>query len=311
MTVLIALTGIVLGFVGGVNLSPLQKETMMILGIICAVSALYCFVVGEISRNTSQMDKLWSILPEIYIWVVAVKGGMTPRLVVMAILSTLWGIRLTYNFAKKGAYSIKFWTGVEDYRWAILREKSVLKNKFLWALFDLFFISIYQNALVLAITFPAVAVMEALTSFLWMDYVAAFLMVAFLAYETIADIQQWNFQSKKHQLLAEGKKLDELDRPYSLGFNTVGLWGHSRHPNYLGEQMIWVSLYLFTIPAGVVHYGIFNWSIVGCLLLILLFLGSSSFGESISASKYPLYADYMKKIPKYIPWKKYRLEETK
>ena len=52
--------------------------------------------------------------------------------------------------------------------------------------------------------------------------------------------------------------------------------------------------------------GVFNWSLIGALLLIVLFLGSSSFGEEISRSKYPAYADYCKKTSRYIPWKKYR-----
>ena len=65
------------------------------------------FIVGEITHNNSQMDKLWSIMPIAYAWVVASKGGMNIRLVIMAILITIWGIRLTYNFGKKGTYSIK------------------------------------------------------------------------------------------------------------------------------------------------------------------------------------------------------------
>ena len=98
------------------SLSDNQKDTMFILLIICGSSALYCFIVGEISRNNSQMDKLWSILPIAYTWVIAAKAGFNPRQVIYAVLVTLWGIRLTFNFARKGAYSIKFWSGEEDYR---------------------------------------------------------------------------------------------------------------------------------------------------------------------------------------------------
>ena len=67
------------------------------------------------------MDKLWSLLPIAYTWVVTVKAGFNVRLLVIAIIVTFWGVRLTFNFARKGAYSIKFWTGVEDYRWVVLR----------------------------------------------------------------------------------------------------------------------------------------------------------------------------------------------
>ena len=95
------------------------------------------------------------------------------------------------------------------------------------------------------------------------------------------------------KLLKEGKTLEELEGPYNLGFNTVGLWGRMRHPNYLGEQGIWISLYIMTIGAGVAVNGIFHWSIIGPLFLILLFSGSSTLAESISSSKYPLYQDYI------------------
>ena len=143
--VAVVIAGIILGFSNGIDLSNNQIETLKILGYIYLGSVLYCFLVGEISRNNSQMDKLWSILPIAYVWVVAIMGGMTLRLLVIAILVTLWGIRLTFNFARKGAYSIKFWSGKEDYRWLILREKKIFKSKIVWALFDLLFISMYQN----------------------------------------------------------------------------------------------------------------------------------------------------------------------
>lgn len=63
----------------------------------------------------------------------------------MAVLATLWGMRLTFNFARKGAYSIKFWTGEEDYRWKVLRERKEFQPRWKWALFDLLFISVYQK----------------------------------------------------------------------------------------------------------------------------------------------------------------------
>ena len=312
LTSLACVALIILGFVlCPPALSANQIETLKILAIVCGSSMLYCFVVGEISRNNSQMDKLWSILPIAYVWIIAARGGMSPRLIVYAIIATLWGIRLTYNFAKKGAYRLKFWEGEEDYRWAILRANSVLKNRFLWAMFDLFFICIYQNALVLATCFPALAIMDSAASFGAWDYVAAVAAVSFLALETIADIQQMRFHTKKKRLLAEGKTLEELPAPYNKGFNTTGIWGFARHPNYLGEQGVWAGLYLFTIGAGVNAYGFFNWSIVGPAMLILLFLGSSTFGESISASKYPEYARYASKVCRYVPLWKYREEVAK
>ncbi|MBR0156313.1 MAG: DUF1295 domain-containing protein [Clostridia bacterium] len=304
-----ALTAVILGlsllacpilyFAVGPALDEVQLGTLKLLLIVCGSSALFCFVVGELSKNNSQMDKLWSILPIAYTWIIAVRGGMSARLIVIACLVTLWGARLTFNFARKGAYRLKFWTGEEDYRWKVLREKKEFRPRWKWTLFDLFFICIYQNALVLATTLPALISMRSEVPFGAVDGAAAALMLGFIVLETVADEQQWAFHSKKKELLAGGKKLGQIPEPWKKGFNTTGLWGHSRHPNYFAEQSIWVSLYIFSIGAGI---GIFNWSVIGALLLIVLFMGSSNFGEEISSSKYPLYAEYKRRVSKFVPW---------
>ena len=307
ITVIITLTLSVLGLVlGGVNLSQLQIDTLKLLITICVISVAYCFIVGELTVNNSQMDKLWSILPIVYAWIIALKSGMDLRLVVMAILITIWGARLTYNFAQKGAYSIKFWSGEEDYRWIVLRQNPKLNKRWKWALFDLFFISIYQNALVLAICLPLLAVMESSVTFSIFDLLIALLLFAFIVIETIADKQQMIFQTTKYKLLNQGMKLEDLPSPYNKGFNTQGLWGLSRHPNYFSEQSIWVVLYFFCISAGVTHAIFFNWTIIGSMFLILLFIGSSNFSEGISLKKYPAYQDYIHSVSKYVPFRKYK-----
>lgn len=306
ISLLFAIAFIALGFVQGFSLSSLQKETLNILLIICVSSIAYCFIVGEISRNNSQMDKLWSILPIAYTWVIAAMGGMKIRLVIIAVIVTLWGVRLTYNFAKKGAYSIKFWTGEEDYRWIYLRKQKPLNNKALWCVFDLVFISGIQNILVLAITLPSLVIMESTKSFGAVDIIATIFMFAFLVYEVIADRQQNKFQVKKYEYLNKGMKLNELPEPYNRGFNVAGLWKYSRHPNYLGEQGIWISLYAFVIGAGIATWGIFNWSIFGCMLLLMIFMGSSRMAEGISLKKYPEYKEYQKKVFRYLPVRGYK-----
>ena len=287
----------------GPALEANQIETLKLLALICGCSAVFCFVVGELTQNNSQMDKLWSLLPIAYTWIIAAKAGMPVRLVVMACLATVWGIRLTINFARKGAYRLKFWEGEEDYRWKVLRARKEFQPHWKWMIFNLFFISIYQNALVLLTTLPALALMNSPKPFGWMDAVAAALMLCCIVYETVADEQQWAFQSAKWKMLKAGRKLEDLPAPYNKGFNTVGLWGVSRHPNYLAEQATWCCFYLFTIAAGI---GIFNWSMIGALLLVVLFQGSSSFAEEISAAKYPEYATYCSQVSKFFPGKRYK-----
>jgi len=292
----------VLYFTVGPVLDDTQLETLKILGIIAAFSAAFCFIVGELTGNNSQMDKLWSLLPIAYTWVIAAKGGMSARLVVMAVLATLWGIRLTFNFARKGAYKLKFWEGVEDYRWAVVRSGPAFRKRWAWMAFDLGFISIYQNALVLMTTFPALVAMSSNAPFGWVDGLAAVLMLGFIVWETIADEQQWAFQARKWSMIGEGRKLEDLPAPYNKGFNTTGLWARSRHPNYFAEQGTWVAFYIFSIGAGV---GVVNWSVIGALLLIVLFQGSSSLAEEISGGKYPEYERYCQSVPRFFPGKKY------
>ncbi len=303
VSAVVVLALLVLGFVfGGFTLTETQSETLKILLIVCGCSVAFCFIVGELAQNFSQMDKLWSILPIVYAWIVAGKGGMKPRIVVYALIVTVWGIRLTMNFARKGAYRLKFWTGEEDYRWSIVRSNPIFRHKLAWTLFDLFFISLYQNLLVLGICLPSLAAMESTAPFGGWDVAATVLALLFLALETVADEYQWRFHQTKKKLLSEGKA---LPKPYDLGFNTTGPWSRMRHPNYLGEQGIWLSLYLFAIGASAASRGVFHWSAAGPLLLILLFMGSSALGESISSKKYPRYKDYIEQVRKYIPIRKF------
>ena len=311
-TVIIIITLSILGFtLGGLNLSQNQLDTLLILGIVAGSAATYCFVVGEISRNNSQMDKLWSILPIAYAWIIAAKGEFKARLLIIAIIITLWGIRLTFNFARKGAYHWKFWEGREDYRWEIVRKFKVFQNPIMWALFDLFFIAIYQNALVLVMTFPALVMMDSTAPLGVWDFVGAGLAICFLLLETIADEYQWKFHQNKKKLMQNANNLSEIAEPYNKGFNTTGPWGYMRHPNYLGEQGIWVSFYIMTLSAGINAYYVFNWSLFGPLLIVFLFLASSPLGESISNSKYPEYKYYLSYVFKYLPIRKYDFEKAK
>jgi len=266
---------------------------------ITAIAIGFTFIVGELSGNNSQVDKIWSILPIVYVWVVASYGDFSLRLVIMAILVTIWGIRLSANFAMKGAYQWKFWAGEEDYRWQVLRQKKEFQPHWKWMLFNLFFICGYQNVLILLFTLPAIVALQYnVHPMNGIDYVVAGLMFLFIVYETIADIQQWNFQSKKWKLIKAG---EELSGDYKKGFLDKGLWAHSRHPNYFAEQAIWVCFYLFSVAASGLWL---NWSMAGFLLLLVLFQGSSNFSEEISADKYPEYKAYQKRVARFFPFPK-------
>lgn len=276
---------------------PLDAAQRAMLGHVAWVAlgvSLLCFVAGELTGNVSQVDKLWSITPVAYAWMLAAEGGCAPRAVLMAALATVWGVRLTYNFSRHGAYQWKFWTGHEDYRWAHVRKTPGLDTAWGWKAFHLGFICLYQNFLLMLLALPVLVVQGSARPLGPWDGALAALFLALVTLETIADQQQWNFQSGKKQIAASGARPEGR---YALGFIHDGLWARSRHPNYFAEQSIWVTFFAFSVAAGA---GI-NWSAVGCLLLILLFQGSANLSETLQSQKYPGYPDYQKRTPRFIP----------
>ncbi len=280
----------------GTGLGPLEIRALYLVVTITTIAVAFCFILGEVTDNTSQVDKIWSLLPIAYVWIFASFGNYSPRLLIMAILVTIWGLRLTYNFSRHGAYRLKFWTGREDYRWEVLRQKKEFQPRWKWSLFNLFFISGYQNILILLFTLPALVALQYNTQPLGkLDFLAAALMLFFILFETIADNQQWRYQSDKWSIINNG---EELSGDYRKGFLDKGLWGHSRHPNYFAEQSIWICFYLFSVASSGEWL---NWSVAGPLLLVILFQNSSNFSEEISAGKYLEYADYQKRVPRFIP----------
>ncbi len=278
-------------------LTPFQHATLTRLAVIYLAAALLCFLVSTLTSNHSQVDKLWSLMPLVYTWIVAAESGFELRLVIMALLVTAWGLRLTYNFSRRGGYSIRFWTGEEDYRWAILQSKPEFAARWRWVGFNLFFISLYQMGLILMITLPAVRGMNG-RPLSWWDALLSILLLFFLVIETVADQQQWNYHKRKRLLKEKG---EELPENYRKGFVDTGLWGMARHPNYAAEQAIWITFYFFSVSATGQWL---NWSVMGAVLLVLLFRGSSTFSESVSASKYPEYAEYQSRVPRFVPLKK-------
>jgi len=255
-----------------------------------------CFIVSSIANNYSQVDKLWSIAPIIYAWQVAYLTHWEERMILIAIVITIWGIRLTYNFGRKGGYSWKFWTGEEDYRWSVLRSKPEFQANWKWVLFNLFFISFYQMGLVMLIMFPMIKGINGVPLF-WADYLLALLVIGFVIMEFVADHQQHKFQTEKYRRINANEDLGE----YADGFISTGLWSIMRHPNYAAEQSVWIVIYFFSVTATGVWI---NWSVAGAVLLVILFIGSSNFSEEISASKYPKYKEYQKKVARFIPFMK-------
>lgn len=258
--------------------------------------------VSELNRNYSQVDRLWSILPAAYnlhyaVWA-HLNGLPTLRLDHVMAVSVVWSVRLTFNYWRKGGYSI----GSEDYRWNIVKDRIGNAGMFI---LNVTFISLGQNILLWLISTPTYILMLAsrlkgneLTQY---DTLFGRTMLVLVVVEFFADQQQWNFHKAKSAYSKTAKvpaeysyTREQLDR----GFNTSGLWAISRHPNFFAEQAFWVCLYQWSCMESWTYI---NWSFAGAFGYLLLFQGSTWLTELISAGKYPEYKVYQERVGKFLP----------
>lgn len=276
--------------------SPVAASGAIALGL-----GVLCYVLSCITKNDSWVDRTWSIVPPAHIWfyvwftgdaVVAknAAGSWVPTVYGgFAFASTVWGIRLTYNFFRRGGYQ----SGGEDYRWEHVRAWPVWKNRLLWHLFSFWFISVFQQWLLWAITLPVLAAKpNQAASGIELAVMLAYL--GFIAFEATADQQQWNFQNEKRK---QRPQRPHLALDYKVGFLTHGLFARSRHPNVWAEQQIWLSLYAVSI----LRYGAVNWFGLGVLALVLLTVRSCMLTEQLSAAKYPQYRAFKRHVPMLVP----------
>ena len=270
-------------------------------------NAVMCLLLSWWYKDYSWTDRLWSVVPFVYTLYFAYASKWNARCSIMAALTCLWSARLSYNFARKGGYQI----GDQDYRWPWLRAKfaqfSPRFSGLLWELFNVTFIAYYQHLLLHLITLPAAIAYATCAGkagalpLNYADYLGVVVFLSGFALETIADEQQWSFQQEKR---GRSARRPALKPDYQAGFLTHGLFAYSRHPNFFGEQLVWIGFYLFSVAAKGPGAGSPAWcnaSGLGVVLLVLLFQGSSRVTEVISSAKYPAYARYQKRVSMLVP----------
>ena len=260
-------------------------DSLTLAWIGCGAVAALCWLLSVLTREYSFVDRIWSIVPPIYVAFFAYRSGWDARLVIMTGLATLWGARLTFNFARKGGYA----PGGEDYRWPVLRARM---SPALFQLFNVVFIAGIQNVILLLIVLPAWAASQRPGTPLGpLDAIATVLFLVLLAGETIADQQQWRFQQAKKAARARGDVVESQ-------FVTTGLFRFSRHPNFFCEQAMWWVFYLFAVASGA---GWLHWTLLGAVVLSALFHGSTNFTEELTLQKYPSYAEYQRRTSRLLP----------
>ena len=262
----------------------------MLPGLVCIVlasaAATLVWILSLITHEYSWTDRIWSLAPICYAWVFAGAAHLRDaRLDVVAILITLWGVRLTFNFARKGGYA----RGGEDYRWGVLRERMRPRQ---FAIFDLAFIAGYQNVIIVLITLPMWSMSDHRVRFGATDVALSVLALLAIIGETVADQQQWRFQQQKKAVIESGRQPEQR-------FLRTGLFRYSRHPNFFCELSFWWLVFLFAVSAARTFL---LPTMAGSVLLTLLFVGSARFTESISARRYPEYAGYQHETSAVLPW---------
>jgi steroid 5-alpha reductase family enzyme len=213
-----------------------------------AVATLVIFLAGVLVRNSSLYDPYWSVAPfplVLYGYLAAAPLGVESwRVILVLSLLAFWGVRLTGNW-------LIGWSGLahQDWRYDQLREQTGRA----WWFVNLAGIHFFPTVLVFLGCLPAwVAVTTPHRPLGWLDILATLVALTAVAMEWIADAQLHRFRKTRQP--------GELMRR--------GLWAYSRHPNYFGEILFWVGMYLFGLAAAPALW----WIALGPASMLLLFL---------------------------------------
>lgn len=193
-----------------------------------------------------------------------------------------------------------------------------MNNNFVFMIFNLTFIAAAQSLLLLLITAPTyvllvVAHTQGPESFGLPDLVFSRAAFFFIIIEFFADQQQWNFHQAKFEYQNHARISDKYKDKYTSedlerGFVVSGLWSLSRHPNFVVEQAVWVTLYLWSCYRTETYL---QWTGLGVVGYLLIFQGSTRLTESISAAKYPEYREYQARVGRFIPRWSVKSNQTK
>lgn len=196
----------------------------ILLGDVAATVVIY--TIGLFLKNASLYDPYWSVQPLFILTVVAMQ---MPTLhfgtLLLLVVVYLWGLRLTGNWI----YTFENLTW-QDWRYTMLHQKSGR----LYPLVNLFGIHLFPTLIVFGVIAPAIQFIQAPALNLITILGATVCLLGFLL-ELIADLQMQSFRKTR-------KRKDEIIR--------IGLWKYARHPNYLGEILMWFGVYIFLLSSN-------------------------------------------------------------
>lgn len=242
-------------------------------------ATLLIWGISLICRNASVYDPYWSVQPLVILGLLLISSKPSPASISFYVLIAAWGIRLTANWARtfKGL-------GSQDWRYDMIKEKSGP----LFPLASLIGIQMMPTSIVFGCILPGVVVIVEGASFSLMAVVGLAIIATGITLEAIADLQM-------HAFREETRDRSKIIR--------IGLWKHSRHPNYLGEIMVWWGTFIFMLASHPNRWPL----IAGTLVNTALFLFISVPMAERQLAKYKSgFADYRRETRMFLPWPRRR-----
>lgn len=241
------------------------------------VATVAVFIASVLFGNASVYDPYWSVQPIVIVVALAFRYGLNVSGVLVLAVICLWGVRLTANWAYtfRGLHA-------QDWRYTMLRENT---GK-LYPLVNFFGIHLVPTLIVYACTMPAVAVIVTAPNLQPLAVLGLVLSTVAFIMQGVADIQMHAFR-----------------RSGVGGFIRTGLWKYSRHPNYLGEILMWWGVAVFAVVLMPSAW----YLLAGAVLNALLFLGISIPMADKRQAKKSGFAEYKAQTRALLPiYKRYQ-----
>ncbi len=190
---------------------PFSWWISLLIADVAATAVTFIFSV--LLNNASVYDPYWSVQPPVILTALAVGRELTFFGVLLLITVDFWAIRLTANWAYTFADLYH-----QDWRYTMLKEKTGA----FYPVVNFIGIHMVPTLVVYGCVLPAsYAILNGLDGNC-LSIIFLFISIGAAIIQGIADIQMHKFRKKKVG-----------------GFVRTGLWKYSRHPNYLGEILMW------------------------------------------------------------------------
>ncbi len=198
-----------------------NMRTVLWMRVLAAdiAATLLVFVFSCVYHNASVYDPYWSVQPIAIL--IATAREFTLPAALLAFLILLWGVRLTLNWA----YTFQG-LDYQDWRYTDLQKKTGA----LYPLVNLFGIHMVPTLIVYSCIIPVLHVLDRTPAFRPLCLIGFLISLSGAVLQMTADLQMHRYRRHRETTFIE-----------------TGLWRYSRHPNYLGEIMMWWGVSLFSI----------------------------------------------------------------